>query len=170
MAKDYQYAAPPIKDFVAEDYIVSNLSLGADTIPGTDEAGKPFDGTKYSVACKRFMVGEDSTVETIETEIKARFSTECSLQYALDSFLTGIMTRPNYKAHAKDEIEAEDFDKAHEMAQDLLDNYEVGRRKSVGPTMKAKVAQVGAAEKKAAELGISYDELLARAMAMQPTE
>jgi len=163
MAKTYLYAEPQVDNLVADDFIVSNLSLGAETIPGTDVAGETFDGTKHCVAVKRFKVDELGTVEAIDEAIKKRFSDECSLQYALDSFLTHIMTRPNYKAHAQEAIKAGDFNEAQRLAQELLDNYEVGRKKAVGASVKAKAQKADAQEAAAAALGFTIDELIARA-------
>ena len=167
-AKVYNYAAASISGFVNDDYVVSNISLGADEVPGTDAAGEPFDGTKFSVGVKRFKISEFDSISDLDAAVRERFAaddeTDVGLQYALDGFLTQIMTRPNYKASAKEAIEAGDYEEAHRIAQDLLDNYRVGRRKAVGPTMKAKVAKLSALENKAQELGITYEELIERAM------
>ena len=166
MSKIYQYAKPPIENFIADDYVVSNLSLGAESIPGTDEAGQPFDGTKHQVAVRRFKVTNGVTVEEINNRLKERFGEACDLQYALDTFNTAIMTRPGYKTFVAEEIAAQDFDTAHRKAQELLDNYRVGRKASVGASVKVKVKKISALEKKAEALGISYDELIERAMSI----
>jgi len=166
MAKTYAYAQPPIEDFVADNYVVSNLSLGAQDIPGTDAAGEPFDGTKHQVAIKRFTITDDSTVADLNAALAERFGEDCDLQYAIDAFCTHIMTRPNYKSFCEEEIASQDFDAAHKKAQELLDNYRVGRKASTGTAVKAKVKKVSALEKRAQELGISYDELIERAMSV----
>lgn len=166
MAKVYQYAQPPIENFIAADYVTSDIALGLQNEAGVDEAGVKFDGTKHTVAIKRFMA--DAVLATEEGKeldalIKERFSDECGLQNLLDTSLVNICTRVPYKERAKEAIDAGDWEAAHKAAQTALDDYRVGRRKVIGESMKAKVKKASALEAKAQSLGITMDELLERA-------
>lgn len=173
-AKVYNYAAAPIEGFVNDDYVVSNISLGADNVPGTDAAGEPYDGTKFAVAQKRFKLTEIfseeelAVIKKLDALIAERYAADDSIvfgtQELLDTGQMQIFTRPAYKTAAKSAIDEGNWEEAHRMAQEAIDCYRVGRRTTAGPTQKAKIQKLSALEKKAQELGITYEELIERAM------
>ena len=161
--KNYYYVPSIVSGFNNEDFATSNISLGADNVDGTDPAGNPYDGMKFVVACEKVKV-DGQTTEEISNQLKEQWNLD--LTGALDVFYSAVFTRPNYKAAAKDAIEAGNWEAAHQAAQTAIDEYKFNVRKARKTIDKATAQRLSAIEAKAASLGISTDELLERIAAM----
>lgn len=162
-AKTYYYVPAPVEGFNSEDFATSNISLNAENVGGTDPAGESYDGTKFTVACERLRV-EGKTTEEISAALSERWNLD--LQGALDVFYSAVFTRPNYKGAAKEEIEAGNWEEAHQLAQQAIDDYQFNVRKTRKTVDKATMQRISALEAKAQALGITADELLERIASM----
>ena len=148
MTKELNYHAPVTSDFNNEDYLTSNIDLGV-------------EGDRFTVCAKRSIVSKFNSIEDLDKALTDRWGDEGGLQALLDAGIKQFFTRPNYKAVAKDAIEAGDMVKAHELAQSAIDDYAPGRKATPGVTVKAAKQKLNSFEEQAKAMGFaSVDDMI----------
>jgi hypothetical protein len=161
-SKVYQYVAPVVADFDNERYATANISLNADSVEGVDLAGEHFDGMKFTVCCPREQVANHGSIESLSDALKDRWNLD--LQGVLDVFYSAAFTRPNYKANAKEAIEAQDWEKAHQVAQASIDDDQFNVRKAPAEKVtKAEVQELKGLKALAEAKGMTLEQLIAAA-------
>lgn len=165
MAKKFYYNAPVVEGFENEHFATTSVKLTKkDVALPITVNGEDFDDQKFTPCCKREVVTEHDSLESLDSALKERWNG--GLQDILDIAYAAIFTRPDYQQEAKEAIEANDYEAAAKAAQNAIDEYKLNVKKERKTVTKAQAQKVNSLEAKAAELGITLDELIARASAL----
>lgn len=164
------YFAPCHPDYNNTNWLTSDIDLGLSKTPGTDDAGQPFRGQKFTVCAETVILKDVLTTECLDAfdkAVKARWGEQADAQTVYNAGVGQFFTRAVYTTDEVKALIAEgNFEEAHKVAQSAIDNYQVGRKASVGPTMKQKIAEVNTLETLIAAKGMTLDELIEKAKNM----
>jgi hypothetical protein len=159
MVKVYRHEPALVEDFTNERYATSGISLGAEGAEGVDLAGESYDGKKFTIVIKKITVPE--TTEQLSELLRERWNLD--VVGMLDVFYTAAFTRPNYKQAAKAAIEKEDWDEAHRLAQQEIDEFRFNTKRARTAVTKAEVQELKGLKALAAKLGLSMEQLIENA-------
>lgn len=127
---------------------------------------REFDNTKNIVTNIGFKGNSDEKYQILwpipESDAECQERYDCKLAVLIQAGVRQFSTRPDYKTVGFED-NGELKDGGHDAMQELADGYKVGAR-VVGVSQKAMVQKVKKAE---AELGMSFDELVAKSKEMK---
>ena len=160
----FYYHAPVVDGFDNEKFATSSIRLTKRDVrtPFTDPvSGEQLDDMKFTVCCERVQVKDYSDVNELSDAFKDRWNLD--LQGVVDGFYAKTFTHPDYQGAAAEAMAAGDYEAAAKAAQQAIDEYKYNVKKERATVTKAEAAEVKGLKAKAAELGLSIEELIERA-------
>lgn len=160
----FYYHAPVVDGFDNERFATSSIRLTKRDVrtPFTDPvSGDALDDMKFTVACERVLVSEFDSIDALSDSFQDRWNLD--LQGVVDGFYAKTFTHPDYQGAAAEAMAAGDYEAAAKAAQQAIDEYKFNVKKERATVTKAEAAEVKGLKAKAAELGLSIEELIERA-------